>query len=331
MSLRRGALAGLLAAALTASWVAPGDTQHHHHYPSVPSGATKVELRDDPDARVLTVLVGPVSVPPRTEHATALVPSVTVPFDGWFVAYKPRIVDEKGATTTQRVLHHFNLLNTSRPSVVCPRQAELVFGAGSELANWPPVPDVGYRVTKGMPLRISLMLTNPTDEPVSNAYVALEIQYRRSADAQLKAVYPAWFMVTHCGPTMYDLSPGRNVTASEFTVVYDGKLLGVGGHIHDFGREIRLDNVTRNENIATLKTALDTDGRLLSVSTLIFPRREAYRLKSGDVVKVTAVYDNPTGRLLRKAAMGFAVTYFLPDNEQEVANLKLEPSIRFNR
>jgi hypothetical protein len=328
---RRGVLAGLLAVALTASWAARADTQHHHHTQPLPSGPTHVELRDDPDAGVLTVRLGPLSVPAHTEHVTARVPPITVPLDGWFVAYKPRVIDAKGATSPQRLLHHFNLINAGRPSVVCPRQPELVFGAGSELTEWPSLPEVGYRVTKGMPLHVVLMLTNPTDEPVSDAYVALDIQYRRSADAQLKAVYPAWFMVTSCGPSTYDLQPGRNVTASEFTVAYDGRLLGVGGHIHDYGREIRLDHVTRNENIATLQTALDSAGRLLSVPAVVFPQRQTYRLKRGDVVKVTAVYDNPTGRLLPSAAMGFAVTYFLPDNDREVASLKFDPWGRFRR
>jgi len=48
-------------------------------------------------------------------------------------------------------------------------------------------------------------------------------------------------------------------------------------------------------------------------------------------VKVTAVYDNPTGQKLPKAAMGVAVGYFLPDNDQAIAKLKLEPRIRFRR
>ena len=175
------------------------------------------------------------------------------------------------------------------------------------------------------------MLTNPTEEPVSDAYVALEIHYRRSAEARLKTVYPVWFMVTHCGPTMYDLQPGRDVKASELTIPYAGRLLAVGGHIHDYGREVRLENVTRNENIATLKTVLDADGRFVSLPTIIFPPRGAYRFKIGDVVKVTAVYDNPTGQKLPKAAMGVAVGYFLPDNGQAIAKLKLEPRIRFRR
>jgi hypothetical protein len=329
--LSRRTLVGWLAAALTLWGVVPGATQHHHHSHPAPSATPKVEVRDDRDSHVLTVLMGPVDVPPRTEHFTARVPSVTVPLDGWLVAYRPKVVDEQGATMSQRVLHHVELLNASRPSLMCQQLPELLFAAGSELAEWPPVPDVGYRVTKGMSLRINLMMTNPTEEPVSSAYVALEIQYRRSADTKLKTVYPAWFMVTHCGPTMYDLKPGRNVNTAEFTVPYDGKLLAVGGHIHDYGREVQLGNVTRNANIATLKTVLDADGRFVSLPTIIFSPREAYRFKSGDVVKVTAVYDNPTGQKLPKAAMGVAVGYFLPDNEQAIAQLKLEPRIRFRR
>ena len=234
--LSRRTLVGFVAAALTLWGVAPAATQHHHHSQPGPSGTPKaempsVDLHDDRDGHFLTVLIGPLNVPPRTEHLTLRVPSVMVPLDGWLVAYKPKVVDEKGTTMAQRVIHHVELLNASRPSLICPQLPELLFAAGSELADWPPVPDVGYRVTQGMPLRINLMLTNPTEEPVSDAYVALEIHYRRSAEARLKTVYPVWFMVTHCGPTMYDLQPGRDVKASELTIPYAGRLLAVGGQI----------------------------------------------------------------------------------------------------
>jgi len=309
----------------------PSSAQHHHHHQPVPSSETKIELRDDREANVLTVRVGPINVPPRTDHATVRVPLLAVPFDGWFVAYQPRLVDENGATMPGRVLHHVELLNTARPNFICPQLEELMFAAGAELSDWPALPGVGYPVAKGTPIRIVPMLTNPTDQPISNAYLALRIPYRLSGGMQLKNIYPAWFMVTHCGPTMYDLRLGTNVTTSEFTVPYSGKLLGVGGHIHDYGRELRLESLTRNEQITALKTVLDSEGRFLSIPTIVFPQPRGYRLDSGDTVKVTAVYDNPSGRLLQKAAMGIVIGYFLPDKDEELAILRRDPRIRWRR
>jgi hypothetical protein len=43
-------------------------------------------------------------------------------------------------------------------------------------------------------------------------------------------------------------------------------------------------------------------------------------------VKVTAIYENPTGRHLPKAAMGIVVAYFLPYDAGKVAALKRDRS-----
>ena len=53
-----------------------------------------------------------------------------------------------------------------------------------------------------------------------------------------------------------------------------------------------------------------------------FTDRGGYRLNKGAVVKVTAIYDNPTGKLLPEAAMGIVVGYFLPDDDRQLAALR---------
>jgi hypothetical protein len=280
---------------------------------------------------VLTLRLGPISLPPRTEHMTPPVRPISIPFDAWYVAYEPRLVDADGKTRPGQLLHHVELLNIDRRNFICPHQAERMFAAGSELSGWPRLPGVGYRVSKGHRIAVAAMFHNPTDERVSNAYLEVGIHYALPGSATLRNIYPAWFLVSHCGPTIYDLPPGPNVKTSELVVAYAGKLLGVGGHIHDYGRQLRLENATRTEQIATLNIELHADGRLRSIPTVVFPQPQEYRLDAGDTVKVTAMYDNPTGRQLPKAAMGIVVGYFLPDNDQELAALTRDPMSQWRR
>ena len=101
----------------------------------------------------------------------------------------------------------------------------------------------------------------PDDDPAVNDHVA---------DGPLRNYYPAWFAATGCGPTDYDLQPGRSVKTGEFVMPYTGTLLGVGGHLHDYGRRLLLENITRSEAIATLTPKLDSDGQMLSVPTVSF-------------------------------------------------------------
>ncbi|MFQ5691257.1 MAG: hypothetical protein ACE5HQ_13425, partial [Gemmatimonadota bacterium] len=43
------------------------------------------------------------------------------------------------------------------------------------------------------------------------------------------------------------------------------------------------------------------------------------RLEEGEVLRVTARYQNPTGRAIPAGAMGIAVGYFLPDDGARMA------------
>lgn len=312
------ALMGSLAAGTT------GAQQEHH----MMSQATdvKLDVRDNAAARVLTVRLGPLNLPAHSDHmAVAQAPDLflSVPFDGWITAYHPRLVDDAGRRLPHRLLHHVGFWNTARPDFLCPKKLEHIFGAGGEMNNWAAVPGVGYRVAKGERIRISTMFHNPTDTSFPKVYLLVRMEYQPllAVGPVLKSVYPTWFDVMECNNSGYDLKPGNNVTTGDFTIPYSGTLLGVGGHLHDYGRQLRLVNTTRNKDIATLNSKLDVQGHLLSMPVVYFTRRGGYRLDKGEVVKATATYDNPTGKLLPEGAMGIVVGYFLPDHDQELAAL----------
>jgi hypothetical protein len=54
---------------------------------------------------------------------------------------------------------------------------------------------------------------------------------------------------------------------------------------------------------------------LISVPIVRFTGDRGLGLAKGDVLKVTAVCDNPTGKELPDSAVGIMVGYFLPDDE----------------
>src|SRR5256884_3434344 len=86
-------------------------------------------------------------------------------------------------------------------------------------------------------------------------------------------------------------------------VKYDGVLLGVGGHLHDYGRQIVLEDLTRKETAATLDAKVDEKGRLEAVPVKLFVEEGGFKLSAGDVLKTSATYDNPTAKLLRSGAI----------------------------
>ncbi len=311
-----------------------GSEHHAGHHRITP--AARMTTTNDAAAGTLTVRVGPLNLPAGADHMAAEQAAdqfLVIPFDGWITAYHPRLADDQWRPLPGRLLHHVAFWNTSRSDFLCPAKEEHIFGAGSEMNEWPELPGFGYRVSKGDRIRVNTMFHNPTGASYPKTFIEIRIEYKttRAADGspvQLKSLYPAWFDVQTCGHSGYDLAPGRNETRGEFTLKYSGMLLGVGGHMHDYGEELALANATRGESVATLRAALDAEGRIQSMPIVTFLERGGYRLQAGEKISVVARYDNRTGRPLHDGAMGIVVGYFLPDDDTQMAALRRPASAR---
>jgi len=105
-------------------------------------------------------------------------------------------------------------------------------------------------------------------------------------------------------------------------VKYDGVLLGVGGHLHDYGRQIVLQDISRKETVATLDAQVNEKGQLESVPVKLFVQEGGFKFSAGDVLKTSATYDNPTGKVLHNGAMGIAVGYFVPTDDSKMPALR---------
>ncbi len=196
------------------------------------------------------------------------------------------------------------------------------------MTNWAEIPGYGYRVQKGDKIRIETMMHNPTDTSYDQVYLEVKIPYASadsSAAPAVKSVYPAWMDVQSCGNSGYDLKAGKNENTGTVTVKYNGILLGVGGHMHDYARQITLEDATRKEKVVTLDAKLDEKGQLLSIPVVTFFDRGGYQFAAGDQLKITATYDNTSGKALPAGAMGIVVGYFVPADDTAMTALRRKP------
>ncbi len=298
-----------------------------HH--AVAKGVT-LDAKVDAAAHTVTLRVGPMNLPAHTSHTKMPQPPDLVwevPVDGWLLAYHPKLVDASGSVVPGTVLHHVAFWNENRADFLCPNKEEHIFGAGSEMTDWTEVPGYGYRVQKGEKIRIETMMYNPTATSYEKSFLEVVIPIQEtsgdaSAAAPRKNVYPAWMDVTSCGNSGYDLPAGKSEKTGTVTVKYDGVLLGVGGHLHDYGKQIVLQDVSRKETVAILDAKADAEGHLESVPVKLFVQDGGYKFATGDVLKISATYDNPTGKLLRDGAMGIAVGYFAAVDDAKMAALR---------
>ncbi len=292
--------------------------------------AKGVKLEQKLDGHTFVVRIGPMNLPAHTSHMKMPQPPDLIwqiPIDGWLLAYSPKLVDADGKEVPGRVLHHTAFWNENRADFLCPNKEEHIFGAGGELTQWAEVPGYGYRVLMGDKIRVETMVHNPTDTSYDKVYLEVTIPYQQAADGPpSKSVYPTWMDVKSCGNSAYDLPAGDSERTGTVTVKYPGVLLGVGGHMHDYAKQLILEDVSRKETVATLDAKVDDRGELLSMPTVLFLDRGGYKFAAGDVLKVSATYDNTTGKLLRDGAMGIVVGYFVPADDSAMAALRRKPA-----
>ena len=312
-----------------------GQMQHGSHGGFMQEGMTHaiakgVKLAQNVDAATHTITLreGPLSLPAHTDHMKMPQPPDlfwTIPVDGWLLAYHPKLVDASGKPVPGTVLHHTAFWNVDRSDFLCPNKEEHIFGAGSELTDWAQIPEYGYRVHKGDKIRIETMVHNPTDATYDAAYLEVQIPYADASaagSAGIKSVYPAWMDAMSCRDSGYDLPAGKTTKTGSVAVKYDGVLIGVGGHLHDYGRELVLEDVTKKETVATLDAKVDAEGHLESVPVVMFLDKGGYEFNKGDQLRIEAIYDNTTGKLRRWGAMGIVVGYFLPNDDAAMAGLR---------
>jgi len=312
------------------------DAQH-------PPSAAKLSVSNNAAANELTVRIGPVGMPARAGMNFTQPPAflLTIPFDGWLTAFHPRLANSRGHPLPNKLLHHAAFYNTARRDFLCANKEEHIFGAGGEMNDWPAVPGFGYRVKKGDRIRINTMFANATAKNYPDAFFEVRIDYHVAQStanaAALKDVYPAWFDVMGCANSAYDLPPGPSTKTGQFTLRFSGRLLGVGGHLHDYGEWLVLKDATTNETIGTLAANLDRSGQILSMPVKLFTGLSTapsaglsaagggFALHGGDVLTVTDAYNNPTGKSIPAGAMGIVVGYFLPDDPAAFAPLRRHP------
>jgi len=293
---------------------------HHAVAPGV-----VLDQKVDAATHTITLRIGPMNLPANTSHMKMPQPADltwTIPITGWLLSYHPHLVDASGNAVPGVVLHHVAFWNENRSDFLCPNKEEHIFGAGGELTDWTPIPGYGYRVHKDR-VRVETMIHNPTAASYDKAFLQIEIGYLDDASpAPVKNFYPAWMDVAACGNSGYDLPAGPSEKSGTVGVKYDGVLLGVGGHMHDYAKQIVLEDATKKKSLATLQAKTDDHGLLLGMPVVTFYSTGGESLAAGDQLKITANYDNPTGKLLHDGAMGIVVGYFVPKSDTALAPLR---------
>jgi hypothetical protein len=117
------------------------------------------------------------------------------------------------------------------------------------------------------------------------------------------------------GSNTFDVPPGKSSKAYEFTLPVGGRLLGVGGHMHDYGVRVLLEDAETGKVLTTVKATRDAAGKVSKVDHRLFGvTGDGLKLEANHPYRVVGEYDNPTGETLIKGAMAHMVALFVPDD-----------------
>ena len=163
-----------------------------------------------------------------------------------------------------------------------------------------------------------IMWNNDTGQPIEDVYVELVLPYGE-LDEEV-ATITSLYLDTNLyigNETSFDVPPGHFEKSYEFELPIGGQLLAAGGHVHDYGLEVRVEDVETGEVLFRLESNIDEEGRVSGVEQKIFRHffnlfDDSIELKPNHKYRIVGVYDNPTGETLLGGGMAQIGGLFRP-------------------
>lgn len=275
-----------------------------------------LEVRFDEEAKEIVFLLGPIDLSPGAHHAEIPVQEGRIPVNGWVHGFEVQVVDSALQPRPQELLHHVNLVEPDARELFLPI-ARRIMAAGGETDPQEMPHILGYPVEKGTRVLMVGVFHNPTDTRYPATYLRVSLPCTpRGGLVPPKTVYPFYLDVAFpVGKKAYDLPPGQSERSWEGSPAVPGRILGVGGHLHDYGTGLRLEDVTTGKALWEVEPKVDGEGRVQSVPSGHLWMRGGARVIPEHIYRVTAFYDNPTGRTIPDGAMGTVAGMFVPERE----------------
>lgn len=239
------------------------------------------------------------------------------PLDGWLRGARVELEGPDGSALPQERLHHVNLLNFDRRQLVHPA-IERLYAAGQETRPVMFPATVGTPIRRGA--RLGLLAAFAPADLSAGSLIRVRLKWMpMSMTPRPVDVYPVLIDVGfRPGESpAYELPVGRSSRELTFTVPLSGRVLAVGGHMHDYGESLTLEEVGGGE-VFTLRAELEADGRLRAIPLRLFGVSGRGRaLRPGREYRLRVVYDNRSGTPIKDGAMGEVALLFAPDRPDD--------------
>lgn len=241
------------------------------------------------------------------------------PVNGFIYASRAEVVDENGRLLPMDLLHHLNVMDPSERELFLPI-GRRILASGRETGEIRfPWILFGARVRAGERILANAMIHNPTTVGYRGVRVRLLLSYvpeRRPWPLfsiipwQLDVAFPV-------GDKSFDLPPGRSERTYEGSPAVEGKLIVIGGHMHEYGRTIEFWDATTGKVLWHGEPAPAPSGEPSTVPLTTFYGLTGIglRITPAHRYRVRVIYENPTGRTITAGGMGVVGGLFVPSRK----------------
>lgn len=299
----------------------------------------------DTDRKEIVMTAGPFTVPAgamshggstdavgSTKHGghgaheagmrTPLIP-LRWPVDGGLRGFRLALFKKDGTRLSRDLIHHLNALHFDRRELLYPIPTRLI-AIGSETPDILLPESHQILVERDDRLGWYIMWHNDTGRAIEDVYVQFALPFGdplTEDQTELTSIYLDTNL-TVGQDTSFDVPPGRSEKSYTFDVPTGGTILAAGGHVHDYGVEVRLEEAETGRVLFRLESDRDAEGRVLSVEQKIFRHffglfESGVRLEVGRTYRVVGVYDNPTGDTIPEGGMAQIGGLFRPDAPED--------------
>jgi hypothetical protein len=237
------------------------------------------------------------------------------PVDGGLRGFNLSMQTADGKPLPKSIIHHLIAVNFDRRQIVY-QMVERLFGWGKETDPVMLPSGVGVPLAKGQHLGVYAMWHNDSGHDIHNAYLKMTLAFIPKARLQ-NPVLPMYVDVNNHigGVTTFDLPPGKSSHAYDFEFPLSGRLIGIGGHLHDYGVAVRFEDAETGKVLVRLKSDRDSKGEISKVGRFIWGfHEEALPIEAHHKYRVVAEYDNPTGKTIEQGGMGHINGVFSPND-----------------
>jgi hypothetical protein len=247
---------------------------------------------------------------------------VVVPVSASLYSARVEIVDAAGRAVPRETLHHFNLTDPDHRELFLPISLHILAASRETPPIAIPRALFGLPLARGQRLMAGAMLVNTSAVAYRGVRVRLVLRYTAAGRPwPLLRTYPWAIDVRYplgrppTGSKAFDLAPGRTTRSWEGSPAIPGTILGLGGHLHDYGESLELRDVTTGELLWRGTPITDGAGHVRGFPLARFYNwhRLGIHITPAHRYRLTAVYENPTGRLIRDGGMGAVAGLFVPD------------------